>query len=109
MNGQSKVTPEMLSQPVSEASLGDFVSALDSYFELKGIGGPVSRGSRVVIPVSYPPSPCDLATQAAFMVATTLDAETKQLWQEIYNAADVLCSRSGGHSYGGRGGTAGSP
>jgi hypothetical protein len=86
----SRVTPEMLGRPISEANLGDIAGILGMLLEASGISRPFDPAGLGPHPV-FPPSPCHLATQALYMTVITSGSD-KQHWQNIYNDATALCS-----------------
>jgi hypothetical protein len=86
------VTPDMLDRPISEASVGEVFSVISLLLESSGMMQPYHPPSPVS-PVGFPPSPCNIATHAAFMsVMTRSDTTAKEHWLEIWKHADALCS-----------------
>ena len=88
MTSRSTVTPEMLGRPISEANLGDIAGILGLLLEASGIMRPVH--TPIPVHIGFPPSPCDLATQALYMTVFT-SGSAKEHWQNIYNDATALC------------------
>lgn len=86
----SRVTPQMLGRPVSEANLGDIAGILGMLLEASGISRPFHPGGEFGPHPIFPPSPCNLAAQALYMTVFTSGSD-KQHWQNIYNEATALC------------------
>ncbi len=91
--GTMNVTPDMLERPISEVALGDVASVVSILMQASGITQPVSSANLVPPTILFPPSPCELASQAAFMTyETRTNTTAHDHWYEIWRNAEALCS-----------------